>query len=314
MTHRDVCLYQDAALASYHFGASHPFGPDRLAAFQQECRKQGLDHRVTLTPAVACNEADLLRFHTAEYIERVQQQSQSGVGALDYGDTPAFKGMYEATSYVVGSVLDGARRILAGECKRCFLPIAGLHHARRDAAAGFCIFNDIGVLIETLRSQYGIQRIAYIDIDAHHGDGVFYSFESDPDLIFIDLHEDGRYLYPGTGMAHETGSGDAIGSKLNLPLAPGSDDTVVLELWPQVEDFVRQGRPEFILLQAGADSLAGDPLTHLQLSPRSHGHAATQLRALADELCHGRLLAMGGGGYDRHNLASAWNAVLAAMV
>jgi acetoin utilization protein AcuC len=194
-----------------------------------------------------------------------------------------------------------------------FVPIAGLHHARRDRAAGFCVFNDIGVAIETLRAVHGVRRIAYVDIDAHHGDGVFYSFEEDPDLIFADIHEDGHYLYPGSGFVQETGRGRAQGTKLNIPMPPGADDTAFRRVWPQVEEFVRAGQPEFILLQAGADSIAGDPITHLQFSPQTHGYAAARLVSLADELCLGRLLATGGGGYNRANLAAAWCEVVQAL-
>ena len=194
------------------------------------------------------------------------------------------------------------------------MPIAGLHHARRDSAAGFCVFNDAGVAIEALRRRHGVRRIAYVDIDAHHGDGVFYAFEDDPDLIFADTHEDGRFLYPGTGAASETGTGKARGAKLNIPLPPGADDAVFLRAWPEIEEFVRRSRPEFILLQAGADSVAGDPITHLQLTPAAHAHAGARLCALADECCRGRIVALGGGGYNRANLAAAWCAVVAAML
>jgi acetoin utilization protein AcuC len=194
------------------------------------------------------------------------------------------------------------------------LPIAGLHHARRDSAAGFCVFNDPGVIIETLREQYGIKRIAYVDIDAHHGDGVFYAFEDDPDLIFADIHEDGRFLYPGTGFAHETGKGAAKGSKLNIPMLPGADDRAFHQAWPQLEEFVRAAKPEMILLQAGADSIKGDPITHMQFTPAAHAHAARRLCALADEFCQGRIIAMGGGGYNRTNLALAWSAVMQALL
>jgi acetoin utilization protein AcuC len=195
-----------------------------------------------------------------------------------------------------------------------FVPIAGLHHARRDGAAGFCVFNDIGVLIEALRRRHGIRRVAYVDIDAHHGDGVFYGFEDDPDLIFADIHEDGRYLYPGTGAADETGKGAAKDTKLNIPMEPGADDATFHRVWPRVEEFVRAGKPEFIILQAGADSLAGDPITHMLYTPAAHAHAATRLCALADEFCQGRIIATGGGGYDRANLAAAWTNVVEAML
>ncbi|MCK7500573.1 MAG: hypothetical protein MZW92_67855 [Comamonadaceae bacterium] len=183
-----------------------------------------LDKRVALCAPRPAQRAELARFHTAEHIERVESQSRSGQGYLDYGDTPAFPGMFEAASAVTGTALDGLERIMAGEIRRTFQPVGGLHHARPHTAAGFCVFNDLGLAIRTLREIHGVRRVAYVDIDVHHGDGVLYTFEDDPELIFADIHEDGRYLYPGTGHAHETGIGRAQGTKLNLPLAPGAGD------------------------------------------------------------------------------------------
>ncbi len=308
-----LLLYFGDDLARYGFGEGHPFGPDRLQAFWTETRKQGLHRRVDVAAPVRCDERALLRFHQAAYVAQVKEQSKSGRGYLDYGDTPAFPGVFEAASYVVGSDLAGLKNAMEGGHPRIFVPIAGLHHARRDTAAGFCVFNDVGVLIETLRREFAIKRVAYVDIDAHHGDGVFYAFESDPDLMVVDIHEDGRFLYPGTGFADETGKGSAKGTKMNLPVLPGADDSTFFELWPTVEDFLRQIRPQIILFQAGADSIKGDPITDLAFSPRAHGHAAKSLCRLADEFCQGRIIAMGGGGYNRTNLALAWNEVLRAM-
>jgi acetoin utilization protein AcuC len=196
---------------------------------------------------------------------------------------------------------------------RAFVPIAGLHHAGRGHAAGFCVFNDCGVVIEYLRQEYSLQRIAYIDIDAHHGDGVFYGFEDDPDALFADMHEDGRYLYPGTGAASETGKGRAAGTKLNIPMAPGAGDDDFAEAWRAVEKYVDEAKPEFIILQAGADSLAGDPITHLCYSEEAHASAARALCALADKHCGGRIIGTGGGGYNRRNLARAWTRVVQAF-
>ena len=307
-------LYHGDALAEYGFGAGHPFGPDRLGAFWNECVARGLDQRAQLAAPVQASESELLRFHTREYIERVKFQSKTGVGYLDGGDTPAFIGVYEAAATVVGTTLDAVAHCVSGQAPRAFIPIAGLHHARRDSAAGFCVLNDIGVAIETLRAVHGVQRIAYVDIDAHHGDGVYYAFAADPQVIFADLHEDGRFLYPGTGSANETGTGAALGTKLNIPMPPGADDAAFLREWPRVEEFIRAGRPEIILLQAGADSIAGDPITHLQYTPVAHAHATRRLCMLADELCDGRIVSMGGGGYDRDNLAAAWCAVVEALL
>jgi acetoin utilization protein AcuC len=215
---------------------------------------------------------------------------------------------------VVGSTLDAVRRVVAGDCRRAFVPIAGLHHARRDRAAGFCVFNDCGVAIETLLGEHGLHRVAYVDIDAHHGDGVCYSFDEDPRVLIADLHEDGEFLYPGTGSRDEVGSGPARGTKLNLPMSPLAGDEQFARAWQEVERFLIQGRPEFVLFQCGADSIAGDPLTHLRYSPASHAHAARRLAALADELCQGRLVAMGGGGYQLRSLALAWCAVVEALL
>ncbi len=195
-------------LARYAFGDGHPFGPDRLAAFVREFSARGLAQRVTVIEPRAATDAELRSFHSAEYLEFVRDRSASGGGLLDAGDTPAFKGVYEAAAGVVGATLAAMEAIMDGECRRAFVPIAGLHHAARNRAAGFCVFNDCGVAIEQLKRS-GLKRVAYVDIDAHHGDGVFYAFEHDAAVVFADLHEDGRYLYPGTGAQEETGRGAA---------------------------------------------------------------------------------------------------------
>jgi acetoin utilization protein AcuC len=305
-----VCLYYGEALGRYGFPHGHPLGVDRQGAFFQEAVAQGLDRRAAILAPQSAARAQIERFHSRDYVELVLRAEHDGREYLDYGDTPAFPGVYEASATVVGSALDGLGRIMRAECRRTFQPIGGLHHARRDGAAGFCVFNDLGVVIETLRSEHGIQRVAYVDIDVHHGDGVFYAYEEDPDLIFADIHEDGRYLYPGTGHANETGKGAAAGTKLNVPLAPGAGDKVFLDAWPRVIAHLRKFHPQFILFQCGADGLEGDPLAHLRYTSQVHAHAARSLRHLADEMAAGRIMAFGGGGYQRENLAKAWCAVL----
>ena len=279
-----------------------------------ELCRQGLDMLVTRGAPRLATRAELELFHTREYIDLVRERSISGVGYLDRGDTPAWKGVFEAASHVVGATLEAVDAVMDGSADRAFIPIAGLHHAARNGAAGFCVFNDCGIAIEHLRRAHGLKRIAYVDIDAHHGDGVFYGFESDPDLLFADLHEDGRYLYPGTGRRDETGVGIAQGSKLNFPLEPGSSDSAFEAVWPQVLEYLEAGKPEFILLQCGADSVDGDPLTHMQFSPAVHARAAGSLCELAERLGHGRVVAMGGGGYNRRNLALAWSGVVRALL
>ena len=301
-------------LARYGFPDGHPFGSDRHAAFYAEFSARGLDKRVRLLETRAATRAELQSFHTPEYLDLVAERSRTGEGFLDAGDTPAFRGVYEAAADVVGATLLAAEQIMAGKARRAFIPIAGLHHATRAGAAGFCVFNDCGVTVEMLRRNHGLKRIAYVDIDAHHGDGVYYGFDDDPDLIFADIHEDGQYLYPGTGREDEIGRGAAAGAKLNIPVPPGADDAVFDAEWPRVLAHLRKFQPEFIILQAGADSVGGDPITHLRFTAESHQRAARELSALAEELGHGRVLGTGGGGYNRINLAKAWTGVVQGFV
>ena len=314
MTSKNTCVYLGQPLADYGFGEGHPFGPERHDVFQSELIRRGLDKPLDIQAPVRATPDLIELFHTSDYNEKVRDYSKFGNGYLDAGDTPSFIGMYEAASSVAGTVTDAIDRIMAKQYRRAFSPIAGLHHARRHVAAGFCVFNDCGIAIEYLRQQYGIKRVAYVDIDAHHGDGVFYSFEDDPDLLFADTHQDGRTLYPGTGAEDETGKGEAIGTKLNIPVPPYADDSVFQSVWPRVETYLQKYEPEFILLQCGADSIEGDPITNMAFSPASHAYATTRLCALADQYCDGKILAMGGGGYNHDNIARAWTAVVDAMV
>ena len=305
-----VCLYAGEALARYGFPNGHPLGADRQGAFLDEAQRLGLLAKVRVCAPRAATIEEIGRFHTQSHIAKVMRAERDKLEYLDNGDTPAFPGVFEASSYVVGSALDGLARVVKGECTRSFQPVGGLHHAGRDHSAGFCVFNDLGVVIETLRMQYGVRRVAYVDIDVHHGDGVFYAYEEDADLIFADIHEDGRYLYPGTGREDETGKGAAEGSKLNIALKPGSGDAEFLDAWSRVEAHLDRFAPEFILFQCGADGLRNDPLAHLRYSPATHAHAARRLVHFAGRFAKGRLMAFGGGGYDRGNLAKAWSAAL----
>ncbi len=306
-------LISGPEIAAYGFPGSHPFGVDRHDAFLRELERSDCWSGLTHAAPRAATRAELEYFHTAAYLDRVADASRSGQGFLDAGDTPAFPGVYFAAAHVVGAVLEALARIMAGPTRQAFVPIAGLHHAGRDHAAGFCVFNDCGIAIEAARRVHGLSRVAYVDIDAHHGDGVFYAFEEDPSVAFADLHEDGRFLYPGTGDRSETGRGRAAGTKLNIPMAPGATDVQFRAAFEEVERYLEACRPELIVLQCGADSLGGDPITHLAYTEEAHAHATQRLRALAQRHCGGRLLATGGGGYNRRNLARAWTRVVEAL-
>ena len=309
-----VIVYHGDELALYGFGHGHPFGLDRLGSFWSGMVNLELVERIEVAAPVVATRDEIESFHSAAYVDQVVRQSADGVGFLDYGDTPAFPGVYAATAWVVGSTLDAAHRLMDGRARRAFVPIAGLHHARRNAAGGFCVFNDCGVVIEMLISRFGVKRIAYVDIDAHHGDGVYYAFEENPDVIIADIHEDGRFLYPGTGAAHETGMGAAEGTKSNIPMTPGAGDDAFFEAWDRVEAHIDAAKPEFVILQCGADGLADDPLTHLGYTAAAHRRATSRLCRIADRHCDGRILALGGGGYDPKGIADAWCAVVEAMI
>jgi acetoin utilization protein AcuC len=309
-----VHVFLSEDLGRYGFPDGHPLSIDRQGAFWRTACERGLDREVAVAPSIQARREAIERFHRPEYVERVIEASCEGTGFLDYGDTPAFPGCYEITAHLVGAALEGARRIMAGEARRTFQPIGGLHHARRGSAAGFCVFNDLGVLIETLRTEYGVRRIAYVDIDVHHGDGIYYEYEHDAELIVADIHEDGSYLYPGSGLAEEAGQGAARGTKLNLPLRPGAGDAEFFRAWDEAERFVERHAPQFVILQCGADGLAGDPLADLRLTPAAHAHAARRLVELAERHAQGRLMVFGGGGYSLENLGMAWSVVLEALV
>ena len=314
MNNAHLTIYWGEELGRYGFGEDHPLGQDRLDAFRVAAIREGIDRSAEIAAPMACNVTDLNLFHEPEYVQRVKELSGIGKGYLDCGNTPAYPGIYDAGRFVVGTGLAAINRILRYDWHHAFVPIGGLHHARRDSAAGFSVFNDCGIMIEALRRRFGINRLAYVDIDAHHGDGVYYAFEEDPDLAIADIHEDGRYLYPGSGAANEEGKGIARGTKVNIPLPPDSDDSDFFCAWSRVEALIEDHKPEFIIFQAGVDSMAGDPLTHLRFSVAAHTHAAKRLVQLANKYAKGRLLVYGGGGYNLDNIASGWCAVCKELI
>ncbi|HEX5340011.1 MAG TPA: acetoin utilization protein AcuC, partial [Gammaproteobacteria bacterium] len=173
-----VAVCHDPAQSRYGFGDEHPFGPDRFAAFWGEACARGLDRRVLPIPVRRASDMELTTFHTREYLDFLARRCGEGEGYLDGGDTPALPGIMDAAAQVVGATLNAVTGVMQQDWRRAFVAIAGLHHAGRGHAAGFCVLNDIGVALEYLRREHGLKRIAYVDIDAHHGDGVMYGFES----------------------------------------------------------------------------------------------------------------------------------------
>ncbi len=307
-----VGVFEGKELLLYSFPPPHPFTNARTRSFWDELRKKKLS--VERLPPQKADKELIGLFHTSEHIRYVELASNLGYGALDQGDTPAYKGIFEATQYAVGSTVSAVEKVMEGNIAHAFNPVGGLHHATRESSAGFCVFNDVGIAIELLRKNFKVRKVLYVDIDVHHGDGVYYSYESDPDLFIFDVHEDGRFLYPGTGSASEIGAGRARGTKVNIPLPPGSGDEEVMDRLPRLELLARSSKPEFIIFQCGADCLKGDPIAGLQYTANVHRKVGGFLHRLSHELCSGRLIALGGGGYDPQNCADAWTAVVESLL
>jgi acetoin utilization protein AcuC len=318
-----LAVYFGEELGAYGYDEKPWFRPDRLDAFLEELRGRGLDREVLLVRAPPAADADILRFHSPAHLERVRRLCALDEGALDHGPTFARRSVEVAATHVVGAVMDAARKLLAGEIRRAFVPIAGFHHAFPDTARSYCLYNDPAIAL-TFLLQEGVAPVAYVDVDVHHGDGVYAAFASNPAVLIADIHEDGRTLWPhspeapGTGPVSgersSTGEGDARGTKLNVPLPAGAGDDDFRRAWDEVEAFIDHARPAFIVFESGADGLAGDPLAHLRLSPDALRHAAARLGALADRHAGGRLLVLGGGGYDKTNLARGWCAVVESLL
>jgi len=309
-------LVWDDGFVNYNLGPSHPLRPIRVKLTYELMKSLTIleDTNVQVIETKPASREDILLFHDENYIRLVEQYSKKGTGLLDAGDTPAFKGCYEATSLVVGASLAGADAIMTGQVSHAFNPSGGLHHAHPERASGFCIFNDPAVVIAYLKSKYGVKRLVYLDIDAHHGDGVMYGFYEDPTVLGIDFHESGHYLFPGTGFTDEIGKGEAAGLKLNIPLPPATGDEAYLEAFREVVPAVlREFQPEIILVQCGADGHQDDRLAHLRMTTTSYSEIVGEMHRLAHELCKGRMLMFGGGGYTLANVPRVWTVAFGAL-
>jgi acetoin utilization protein AcuC len=309
-------LVWDEGFLNYNFGPQHPLRPIRVMLTYELIRSKGILQQETvevIKPRVASRE-EILLFHEEDYVRLVEQYSEKGSGLLDMGDTPAFKGCYEATSLVVGASIVAANEVMGKRLSHAFNPSGGLHHAHPERASGFCIFNDPAVVIAHLKSTYDVKRIVYLDIDAHHGDGVMYGYYDDPAVLDIDFHESGKFLFPGTGFPDEIGKGASKGLKLNISLPPYTGDEAYLEAFRQiVPDALEKFKPEIILVQCGADGHLDDRLAHLRLTTKVYTEVINQMHNLAHQLCNGKLLLFGGGGYTLANVPRVWTLAFSTL-
>ena len=319
--HDEVALVWDERVRGYDFGAGHPLAPIRVELTLELIRRSGLlrgaAHEAVPEPF---DPEDLVRVHDPAYVEVVRLLSRQPTASvppgsgLGYGDTPAFLGMHEAALAVAASTVEAARRVLDGRAVHAMNVAGGLHHAMPDRAAGFCVYNDLALAIDWLLRQ-GVERIAYVDVDVHHGDGVEVAFRDDPRVLTISLHESGRYLFPGTGDVDDIGGPGALGSAMNVPLLPGTTGDVWLAAFDAVVDpVVRAFAPDVLVTQLGCDTHASDPLAHLMLTLDDMAAIHARLHALAHEAAGGRWVATGGGGYRPVDVVPrAWTIAFAEL-
>ncbi|GII93616.1 acetoin utilization protein AcuC [Sinosporangium siamense] len=312
---RSVRVVWDDKLTSYDFGPGHPLAPVRVELTMALARELGVLDRVELSGCVPASDDELALVHTRDYIEAVKRVSATGepdmsVG-LGPGDTPAFAGVHEASALITGATLAAARAVWSGEAEHAVNVAGGLHHAMAGYASGFCVYNDPGVAIAWLLAQ-GARRVAYVDVDVHHGDGVQSMFAHDPRVLTISLHETPRVLFPGTGFPEETG---ADGTAVNVALPVGCGDAGWLRAFHAVvPPLLREFAPEVLVTQHGCDSHALDPLAHLMLSVDGQRRAYAALHDLAHETAGGRWLVTGGGGYELVRVVPrAWTHLIAEV-
>ena len=299
-----ACTVFDERLTEYDFGPSHPMSPIRIDLTFGLARELGVvgDDALPIIAAEPVTDDLLATVHTREYIDAVRQaglrpyddRSDHGLGS---DDNPTFEHMHDASALIVGASVEAARQVWSGSRRRACNIAGGLHHAMPGKASGFCIYNDCAVAIRWMLAN-GATKIAYIDVDAHHGDGVQHIFYYDPRVLTVSLHETPQTLFPGTGTPTETGGPNAPGSAVNVAIPPGTADAGWLRAYHAiVPEIVAEFAPDVIVSQHGCDSHAEDPLTNLMLSVDGQRASYLALEELAEQVCDGRWLALGGGGY-----------------
>ncbi len=308
----------NSALLAYDLGGEHPFNPVRLDLTIRLAQELGVLDGIPLLVPEEAGDAELQRVHSPDYLDAVKEAPMASydVGhGLGTEDNPVFANMHGAAALVVGSTLLGARKLADGETLRAVNIAGGLHHAMRDHAAGFCVYNDCSIAISWLL-DHGFDRVGYVDTDVHHGDGVQAAFYHDPRVLTMSLHQHPMTLWPGTGYPGELGGPGAEGSSVNVPLPPMTSDAGWLRAFHAiVPPLLRQFRPQVLVTQCGVDSHREDPLADLSLTVDGHREIYRTLRGLADEHAGGRWLAVGGGGYQLIRVVPrSWTHLLATVL
>jgi acetoin utilization protein AcuC len=320
-----VALVYGDELMKHHLSDQHPLQPIRVKLTMDLIRSTGLIEHCHLLPPRRATIKELELVHSPDYVDLVRKLSdpqqrakveRARIEAAGFGsaDNPISDELHEGTALVVGATLVAAEAIESGAALHAFSPSGGLHHAHRDRASGFCTYDDPAIACRWLKDRG--HRVAYVDVDVHHGDGVEEIFYADPDVLTISLHENGRYLFPGTGFPEDCGVGAARGTAANLPFAPFTWDEPWLEGFEKVVPaLLRKFKPTVLVTQDGCDTHYLDPLAHLAASTRIWPRVGQVFHELAHELCEGRWLALGGGGYAIYEVVPrAWTLFFAEMV
>ncbi|KOY81344.1 acetoin utilization protein AcuC [Lysinibacillus macroides] len=299
-----VFVYSPEQLG-YKFSDTHPFNHKRLTLTMDLLKNSNALNDVDIVPARVATEEELLLAHDPKYIDIVKRAGHGELSEAQgesYGigteDTPIFPNMHEAGAQLVGGTLTAVDYVMEGKAEHALNLGGGLHHGFRGRASGFCIYNDSTVAIRYLQEKYNA-RVLYVDTDAHHGDGVQWSFYEDPNVCTLSIHETGRYLFPGTGNITERGNGQGYGTSFNFPMDAFTEDESFLDIYEQsMREIFEFFKPDVVLTQNGADAHYFDPLTHLHGTMNIYREIPKLAHQLAHEYCDGKWIAVGGGGYD----------------
>lgn len=309
----------DQSLTEYDFGPAHPMSPVRVDLTMRLADELGVldprtGGRLRRVAAPMASDDVIARVHDGALVEAVMRAQYDEVRGLGTDDNPVFAGMHHAAAHIVGASVEAFRQVWSGESLHSANITGGLHHAMRDRASGFCIYNDVAIGIQHLLDQ-GAERVAYIDVDVHHGDGVERIFWDDPRVLTISLHETGQMLFPGTGFPTDLGGDDARGTAVNVALPPGTGDGGWLRAFHAVvPELLREFKPDVLVTQHGCDSHVEDPLAHLMLTVDGQRATYLALHDLAHEVCDGRWIVTGGGGYALVDVVPrAWTHLLAIV-
>ena len=316
----ELVWYGDDA-PMYDHGPQHPLRPARVLLTRRLIHEYGIidGERVVETPARDATDEELLLVHTAPYLDAVKAAGRGEQGdwwrfGFGPGDNPIFPEMHQASARVAGASLVAAEAVHSGRADHAFNPAGGLHHAMPEQASGFCVYDDPAIAIQWLLDR-GVGRVAYVDVDVHHGDGPQAIFYRDPRVLTISIHQSGRTLFPGTGFPHEYGAAEAQGTKVNIPLPPFTGDDLWLRAFQEiVPPLVESWKPEVLVTQLGCDSHHTDPLANLMLTTAAYRRVAGILHDLAHRAAGGRWVATGGGGYQWARVVPrAWTIYFAEM-